>query len=75
VPRQALDVGLLLVVLVRGQVHEVGEVEAGLLRVAVRLARVVGDQSLDRRGLVSGHPQDGAVAADGREVGVRRRGP
>src|SRR3954454_18984495 len=72
VPGQALDVGFVLCVLLvgSGQLHEVGEPEAGLLRVAARLLRSIGDQPLDRCGLVTGDPQNGIVAADGREVAV-----
>jgi hypothetical protein len=70
VPGQALDVRLFLVGAIRGQLHEVGQTEAGLPPVPARLLVVVGDQPLHRRGLVAGDPQDGAVAPDGREVGV-----
>lgn len=68
VPGQPLDVGLLVGV-PTGQVDQVGEPVTGLPAVAVR----VGDQPLDGRRLVTGHPQHRPVAAHGGEVGVRAR--
>jgi hypothetical protein len=77
VPGQALDVGFVLCVLLASsrQLYEVGEPEAGLSCVAARLVRGIGDQPLDRRGLVPGDPEGGLVAADSREVAVGARHP